>query len=585
MTLFSRTVTIKVVSTLMCTSLAACGGGGGTDSATAAQTVSNIAAPVAAATKPTTDNGGTATPAPAQSAPVSSTGTVAGTGADTVPGTGTSLPVIEPVASPVTIPAAATVSPSVPSSATPSVVPVTEPASAQATPSSARDGVFGTYLRPYAADSLWNSRPLNPVFGTFVIPKSSYFPTVASGAYSTGVFLAAATDSPMTVVGPGSTATNTVGVADPDSGGNRVITLPRWPAAVLPASGTDGHADIVDPVTNIVHSFWQLKQQNGRWTAAMYSWSKLGGTGWGDPSHYYQGARAVGIPASAGLIRKHEIKDGLPAYQHALAMSLTFNALANGVSSPAYVFPATAADNTASANTGTIPQGSLLMLPPSFDSSAIVNPDLKKIVETLKLYGAYVVDRNTGTPFVIYVENDAGFNLMPKGWDNTVADQLDKIRAALRQVTSAQAWVDGNGDTVSARSAQQPNVNILSMRGGWYRQSGTGTGDYDPITQKFAFGATTTTTVYVNANNTGLTPVKWAKPEAGTYVNFTVRATGGARLRLQVKSGSAFTHDTWDLVDGKSVRILWPANASVVVIATSGTSGPSTVKGELVPSA
>ena len=572
MTLFSRTVTIKVVSTLMCTSLAACGGGGGTDSATAAQTVSNIAAPVAAATKPTTDNGGTATLAPAQSAPASSTGT------------STSLPAIEPGASPVTVPAASTVSPSVPSSATPSVVPVTEPASAQATPSGARDGVFGTYQRPYAADSLWNSRPLNPVFGTFVIPKSSYFPTVASGAYSTGVFLAAATDSPMTVVGPGSTATNTVGVADPDSGGNRVINLPRWPAGVLPASGTDGHADIVDPVTNIVHSFWQLKQQNGRWTAAMYSWSKLGGTGWGDPSHYYQGARAVGIPASAGLIRKHEIKDGLPAYQHALAMSLTFNALADGVSSPAYVFPATAADNTASANTGTIPQGSLLMLPPSFDSSAIVNPDLKKIVETLKLYGAYVVDRNTGTPFVIYVENDAGFNLMPKGWDNTVADQLDKIRAALRQVTSAQAWVDGNGDTVAARSAQQPNVNILSMRGGWYRQSGTGTGDYDPITQKFAFGATTTTTVYVNANNTGLTPVKWAKPEAGTYVNFTVRATGGARLRLQVKSGSAFTHDTWDLVDGKSVRILWPANASVVLIATSGTSGPSTVKGELVPS-
>jgi len=564
MTLFSRTVTVKVVSTLICTSLAACGGGGGgTGSATAAQSVSNIATPVAAATKPAADTGGSATaaPAPAQGAPASST----------------NLPASEPVVSPVTVPASSTVSPS--------VTPATEPSSAQATPSSTRDGVFGTYLRPYAADSLWNSRPLNPVFGTWVIPKSSYFPTVASGAYSTGVFLASATDAPMTVVGPGSTATNTVGVADPDSGTNRVITLPRWPAAVLPASGSDGHADIVDPVTNIVHSFWQLKQQNGRWTAAMYSWSKLGGTGWGDPSHYYQGARAVGIPASAGLIRKHEIKDGLAAYPHALAMSLTFNALADGVSNPAYVFPATAADNSAAANTGTIPQGSLLMLPPNFDSSAIVNPDLKKIVETLKLYGAYVVDRNTGTPFVIYVENDAGFNLMPKGWDNTIADQLDKIRASLRQVTSAQAWVDGNGDIRAARSATQQSMNILSMRGGWYRQSGTGTGDYDPIMQNFSFAATTTSTVYVNANNTGLTPVKWARPEAGTYVNFTVRATGGARLRLQVKSGNTFTHDTWDLADGKSVRILWPANASLVLIATSGTNGPSTVKAELVPSA
>jgi len=561
MTLFSRTVTVKVVSTLICTSLVACGGGGtGSGSATAAQSVSNIPTPVAAATKPVTDTGGSSTAAPAGSAPAASA----------------SLPVSEPVVSPVTAPASSTVSPS--------VAPATEPSSAQAPSSSARDGVFGTYLRPYAANSLWNSRPLNPVFGTWEIPKSSYFPTVASGAYSTGVFLAAATDSPMTVVGTGSTETNTVGVADPDSGTKRVITLPRWPATVLPASGSDGHADIVDPVTNIVHSFWQLKQQNGRWTAAMYSWSKLGGTGWGDPSHYYQGARAVGIPASAGLIRKHEIKDGLAAYPHALAMSLTFNALADGVSNPAYVFPATAADNSASANTGTIPQGSLLMLPPNFDSSAIVNPDLKKIVETLKLYGAYVVDRNTGTPFVIYVENDAGFNLMPKGWDNSIADQLDKIRASLRQVTSAQAWVDGNGDIRAARSATQQSMNILSMRGGWYRQSGTGTGDYDPITQNFSFAATTTSTVYVNANNTGLTPVKWARPEAGTYVNFTVRATGGARLRLQVKSGNSFTHDTWDLVDGKSVRILWPANASMVLIATSGTNGPSTVKAELVPS-
>jgi len=575
MTLFSRTVTVKVVSTLLCTSLAACGGGGAdTDSATAAMTVSNIAAPVAAApvaavTTPTADNGDSAKLAPVKAAPATSA----------------SQPVFQSIGSVVTAPVASTASPSAPAStATPSVVPSAQTSSAQTPPSSARNDVFGTYLRPYAADSLWNSRPLNPVFGTFEIPKSSYFPTVASGAYSTGVFLASATDAPMTIVGPGSTATNTVGVADPDTGTNRVITLPRWPAAVLPASGTDGHADIVDPITNIVHSFWQLKQQNGRWTAAMYSWSKLGGTGWGDPSHYYQGARAVGIPASAGLIRKHEIKDGLAAYPHALAMSLTFNGLANGTSNPAYIFPATAADNSANANTGAIPQGSLLMLPPNFDSSAIVNPDLRKIVETLKLYGAYVVDRNTGTPFVIYVENDAGFNLMPKGWDNSVADQLDKIRAALRQVTSAQAWVDGNGDVIAARNAPQQNLNIVSMRGGWYRQSGTSTAAYDPITQDFSFAATTTKTVYVNANNTGLTPVKWAKPQAGTYVNFTVRATGGARLRLQVKSGNTFTHDTWDLVDGKSVRILWPANASIVLIASSGTSGPSSVNATLVPS-
>jgi len=279
----------------------------------------------------------------------------------------------------------------------------------------------------------------------------------------------------MTVVGPTSTGTVTVGVLDPDTGGNRVITIPRWPANVVPASGTDGHADIVDPVTNTVHSFWKLKQINGRWTAALYSWSSLTGTGWGNPAHYYQGARAVGLPASAGLIRKDEIKDGRATYTHALALSLTYNALSNGVNTPAYIFPATSADSSLSANTGVIPEGALLMLPPSFDSSKIVNPDLKKIVETLKSYGAYVVDRNVGTPFAMYVENDSGFSLMPNGWDNTIASQLDQIRASLRQVLSAQDWVDPNGNSMSNAIGAQQRMNILSMRGPWYKQSGTAT--------------------------------------------------------------------------------------------------------------
>jgi hypothetical protein len=433
-------------------------------------------------------------------------------------------------------------------------------------------------------NSLWNSRPVNPVFGTFVIPTSSYFPAVQSGAYSTGVFLASSTDLPMTVVGSGSTATTTNGVSDPDTAGSRVITIPRWPAGVLPASGSDGHADIVDPITNIIHSFWQLKQVNGQWTAALYSWSSLTGTGWGDPAHYYQGARAVGIPASAGLIRKQEMNDGLPAYTHALAMSLTNNALSNGSSTPAYVFPATSADNSASSNTGSIPEGALMMLPPSFDSSKIVNADLKKVVETLKLYGAYVVDRNTGTPFVIYAENDAGFNLMPKGWDNTVASQLDQIRASLRQVVSAPGWVDGNGNSaVDAITAQQA-MNMLSMRGPWYKQSGTATASFDTYSQSLLFSATTTKTVFSNANSNGLTPVKWAMPKPGTYVKFSVSATGGAKLRLQVNSNGAVNYDTWDMANGQSVRILWPVGAWITVIATTGTSGASSVKAELVPS-
>jgi hypothetical protein len=540
-------MTVQVLSTLFCTSLAACGGGDGK---------SADATPTAVATQ------GVVVATPAATTPVVTTPAV------------TPEPVATPVSTPVTTPVSATpvATPAAPTDSGGSTgTPVTTPAT-------------GNYLRPYAVNSLWNARPVNPVFGTFEVPKSSYFPTIASGAYSTGVFLAAATDQPMTVVGRGSTATTTLGVSDPDNGGSHVVTIPRWPAGVLPAFGSDGHADIVDPVTHTIHSFWQLKQVDGRWTAALYSWSKLDGTGWGDPSHYYQGARAVGIPASAGLIRKQEIKDGLPAYPHALAMSLTFNALANGVSSPAYVFPATSADGSASANTGAIPEGALLMLPPSFDSSAIVNPDLKKVVETLKSYGAYVVDRNDGTPFVIYVENDAGFSLMPNGWDNKIASQLDQIRAGLRQVVSAQDYVDANGASAAAAIKAQQSMNILSMRGPWYKQSGTAAAAYDSATQRFVFDATTTKTVYSNANNTGMTPVKWALPAAGSNVTFTVSATGGATLRLQVTTGGVVATDTGALADGQSLRFVWPASARITVIAGSGTSGASSSRADLVPS-
>lgn len=610
-------MTSQVLATLVATSLAACGGGGagtGSDSVSASLVVSKPSAAAApAASTPASVSTTLATPAadtPAVASPVSTdTTTITTAAADSTPAVATALDTrtsspaamtpaapIAAVSTTASTPAPVTTTtisaPAVTAALAPTPVsapavaaaqaPTTTTAATAATSTSA--SAYGTYLRPYAVNSLWNSRPVNPVFGTFVIPTSSYFPAVQSGAYSTGVFLASSTDLPMTVVGSGSTATATNGVSDPDSAGSHVITIPRWPAGVLPASGSDGHADIVDPVTNIIHSFWQLKQVNGRWTAALYSWSSLTGTGWGDPAHFYQGARAVGIPASAGLIRKQEIKDGSATYPHALAMSLTYNALSNGTSAPAYVFPATSADNSASANTGSIPEGALMMLPPSFDSSKIVNADLKKVVETLKLYGAYVVDRNTGTPFVIYAENDSGFNLMPKGWDNTIASQLDQIRGSLRQVVSAPGWVDGDGNSaVDAIKAQQ-TMNVLSMRGGWYRQSGTATAAYDTYLQSLVFSATTTKTVFTSTNNNGLTPVKWALPKAGAYFNFTVNATGGAKLRLQVNSNGASNFDTWDLANGESMRILWPANASIVLIATSGTSGVSSVKADLVPS-
>src|SRR6266702_837288 len=262
---------------------------------------------------------------------------------------------------------------------------------------------FESFLNPFTANSLWNSYPLTPMLGTYQIPppRSGWFPAIGEG-YSAGTFLASATDPSMPVVAYDANFNllPNQGPFQPDCGGSPPLTIPRWPAAVAPAPETDGHADIYDVTGGLIHTFYRLKLINGTWAAASYAWTALNGTGWGDPAHYSQGARAAGVAPSAGIIRKGEAFNGDTLYRHALCLSLDHTAM----KSP-YVFPATAQDsNGASVYTGQIPMGSLMMLPPDFATSTITSVDLRKVAETLKVYGARVVDTNTGTPFIIYVE-------------------------------------------------------------------------------------------------------------------------------------------------------------------------------------
>ncbi len=436
---------------------------------------------------------------------------------------------------------------------------------------------WGSYRTPFSANSPWNSRPVSPVFGSFAIPKSKYFPSVAAGKWSTSVFLSAPDDRPVTVFG----APGKQGLWDPDAEAFHDVEIPRWPSNVIPAAERDGHAEIVDPVTGIIHSFWKLRHLEGRWTAAQYAWTCINGRGFGDPAHYFQGARAAGVSAAAGLIRKHELADGESMYRHALAMSLTFNALS---ASPTYVFPATSADtNAATANSGQIPEGALLMLPPTFDSGRIENPALRKIAETLKVYGAYVVDRNYGTPFAIYVEIDSGFKLHRGGWNNGVARNLDDIRQALRQVVAVGGWINGEGRPYTP----QTNLNLLSMRGPWRLISGMTPGRFETWAQAVVFPSTAVRTEQVNVTSRGLSAVSWALPAAGGKYQLTARTTGNAKLRLRIldRSTKAIRVDTGELGDRETATFVWPAGGGATVIhAISGVGSPSSVRGHLVRS-
>ena len=445
---------------------------------------------------------------------------------------------------------------------------------------------YGTYEYPFAASSLWNVRPINPTLGEPCVKKSisNYRPQIAGGAYSTGAFLASADDLPETISGGGSTDDAFNFVSHPDVGGGRVVVIPRWPGNVLPATGADGHADIIDPVTRIIHSFWKLRKVDGRWTADMYAWSKIDGKGWGDAAHHYQGARAAAVPTLAGIIRAHEINDGDSVYRHALAMSLAHNSLGNGKDFPAYVYPATASDNDPQINSGVVPEGARLMLPANFDTTGITDPKMLKVIRTLQTYGAYVVDRNTATPFVIYVENGADFNIMPNGWDNAIVAQLDHIRAELRQVLTVENYIDGNG--IGQRGLlYPPKMNLISMRGGWGRESKDTTAEvsYNSLNQQLEFSSTGTRSRYVNRSNTGLTKVYWALPKVGDVMKFTAGTSNGATIRLQVSSGGSVIFDSLDVTNGESSTFTWPGPSSIVMFAEGGgVNGMSTARAMLV---
>ena len=442
---------------------------------------------------------------------------------------------------------------------------------------------FGTFYKPFQADSPWNSRPVNPFLGTYQLRKPllnpDWIPSISDGAYSVGVFMARASDGPMTIYGKPGTA----GVGDPDTGQYHDITIPRWPANVVPATGEDGHAEVVDTVTGVIHSFYQLTNKNGRWTATMYAWTRLEGRGFGDPAHWSQGARSAGAPPTAGLIRLHELNDNKPHYEHALAISLPAHTLSNGITRASYVYPATTADTNALLNTGKIPLGTRLMLPASFDTSTLSTAALRKIANTLKLYGAYVVDRNYDTAFSLYVEKGANFNVMPNGqWNTRVVADLDRIRAGMREVLGADSWLDGNG----APKGGPGGKGLLSMRGDWLLP-GTSTpsgAKYDTWLQAVRFPNTARKITTVNYSN-GISKVAGSNPAARTPMRFSAVTAGGAMIRLQLWKGYSLAYDSGYLANGSEVKFEWPTGApaamSVRLLAESGVNTASHARGVL----
>lgn len=434
---------------------------------------------------------------------------------------------------------------------------------------------FESFEFPFSPQSLWNSKPVSPIFNDFVIPTSNFFPAMQEGKFSTRCFTATANDTPMKLMPHNGKR----GIYDADAEIMlEEITIPHWPADLVPAEGGDGHADIFDITSGIIYSFWQLKKIDDVWRTTHVGWMPLNGSGWGDPAHYHQGSRAAGVPSCAGIIRKHELNDGADMYQHALAISLTNNGLS---SSPAYTFPATVADAGAQKNTGQIPEGALVMLPPDFDTAVITNSELRKVANTLKVYGAYVVDMNYGTPFLVYVEIGSGLKIHKNGWDHKAGQELNLMRQSLRMVKSASGWLDGNGQPFTPNK----NLNLLSMRGPWVASNGKPLGKFIPTQQAVVFENTHSQVIQTNFSDRTIPQVDWAKPQKGQRFTLKAITSGGGLLRLKIidKDTKKEVYDSSDLQNNESISFTWPVdNYYPQVIVTSGVGKLTFVRGMLV---
>lgn len=202
------------------------------------------------------------------------------------------------------------------------------------------------------------------------------------------------------------------------------------PARTVPTAGDDRHVTVLQPDKRAFIDAFKWEGWTGaRWEAQAASTLDLHGSG------INQGHRAARVPSIAGLIRRHELEEGL--IPHALALAATDTVLKSG-----FVWPAHAQDgNHATAYSGTVPMGTLFAIPPSVDLNALgLSRDGLVLGEALQNYGAYLVDR-AGTA-ALYCE---------LACEKTRVDALQiawkQLRDHLRAVTNNSSTNVGGGGT------------------------------------------------------------------------------------------------------------------------------------------
>jgi hypothetical protein len=438
----------------------------------------------------------------------------------------------------------------------------------------------GTFEHLFNSQSLWNARPIDPVLGEVAIPQEDNVPYLEQGKYSTKLFRATASDGPVTVQGLNDGA----GIWVSDELRTRPVVVPHFPENVVPATGMDGHCEILDETSGIIHSFYQLSfdKKEKVWKAGKYTVSLVRGTGWGSPAHP-DGPRASGTPSNSGILRVHEI--GSAVVPHALAVAAHFNVLKSG---PAY--PATLQDRGGSREySGAFPMGTLFMLPPDFESDKLSWPNARAIARTLKVYGARLIDATSRT-FAFAGEIGGQWSQAVDRnnvWQSSWAEDLTRIRDHLRPVISTSGWLDAEG--MAFTPVPWERMNLLSMRGPWTKQGGPeeSVSGFDTISDLFLFPETQRSIAYEKTvrlrDDASSNPwFQWMEgcwyinPQPGRQYRVKAAGFGQATGGLEIRSRDSGTTlaSVSDLKIGEEAGITWPARPLITKVSVRAQPGP-----------
>lgn len=444
---------------------------------------------------------------------------------------------------------------------------------------------IGSFERPFSIPSLWNSRPLGAVLGTEIIPEENNKAYLNQGAYGSAVYRATADDPAVEISG----SRNQNGLWVSDELRHRKVIVPHFPASVVPAAGNDGHCEIYDPTSGILHSFYQLKfyPEDNVWKATKYNAIHADESGWGTPSQP-DGPRAAGISTAGGLLRSHEAES--LDVRHALAVGAHANVLRSGP-----VFPATLQDQKGEQDyTGQFPMGTHFMLPPEFDAQSMTSPEARAIAQALKKYGARLVEQTFGA-FVFYGEIGGKWSQIKTSsgaWNPPWEQDLATMRDALRRVTSVQQWLGADDRPYVPKS--WADMNLLSMRGPWNGPGNIGLpgSSYDTLTRLFRFPQSTQTGRYrtviglrdMTASQSWFSwqnaSTWYTNPDPAAAYRLSLKGFGGgkASLEIRLRSNPVRVVRFGPLAVGGSLRIE-PMGAEWDTTTMSVAKGPGAGSG------